>query len=191
MLMSLFAGASSIGSPTTPNSPTSTSGMLSRQKRMAHQLVMTPFQQGWQYRVEVSGMPSDFDVYMKDITYGAYTIEFEAKQIGTMEIQNPTHRTAGLVTLTVRDHQDARVENFFTEAANRVINQDGTVNLPKEYLLTMRLYLLQEDGGEKLSKEWEVVPAECGEITRSRAALNEFVSFPISFQKYRSVSRKE
>lgn len=191
MLMSLFSSASSIASPATPNKPTSQSGMLSRQKRMAHQLVMTPFQQGWQYRVEVAGMPSDFDVYVKDITYGAYTIEFEAKQIGSTEIQNPTHRTAGLVTLTVRDHQDARVENFFTKAANKVINPDGTVNLPREYLLTMRLYLLQENGGETLSKEWEVVPAECGEITRSRSSLNEFVSFPISFQKYRSASRKE
>lgn len=191
MLSSLLFGSSSaIGAPST-NSPTSTSGLLSRQRRTSQQLVRTPFQQGWQYRVEVDGMPPDFDIYVKDITYGAFTIEFEAKQIGTVEIQNPTHRTAGQVTLTVRDHQDGRVEKFFTKGAGKVVNSDGTVNLPKDYLLKMRLYLLLENGGEELSKEWEVAPADCSDITRSRTALNEFVSFPITFQKYRSSSRKE
>ncbi|HHO0939032.1 TPA: hypothetical protein ACRTTK_003068 [Aeromonas hydrophila] len=191
MFRDFFTGSRTTPSSATPSRPTSQSGLLSRQRRMAHQLVMTPFQQGWQYRVEVSGMPADFDIYVKDITYGSFQIEYEAKEIGTLQVQNPTHRTAGLVTLTVRDHQDARVENFFTKAANRVVNPDGTVNLPKDYLLNMRLYLLQEDGGEKLYKEWDVAPAECGDITRTRSALSEFVSFPISFQKYRSASRKE
>jgi hypothetical protein len=191
MLSSLLFGSSSAMGAAPTNSPTSASGLLSRQRRTSQQLVRTPFQQGWQYRVEVDGMPPDFDIYVKDITYGAFTIEFEAKQIGTVEIQNPTHRTAGQVTLTVRDHQDGRVETFFTKGAGKVVNSDGTVNLPKDYLLKMRLYLLREDGGESLSKEWEVAPADCSDITRSRTALNEFVSFPITFQKYRSSSRKE
>lgn len=191
MLLNLFTSASAVSSAASPKAAPSKTGMLSRLRRMSHQLVQTPFQQGWQYRVEIAGAPSDFDIYVKDITYGAYTIEFEAKQIGSMEIQNPTHKTAGLVTLTVRDHQDGRVEKFFTKAADKVVNRDGTVNLPRQYLLTMRLYLLMEDGSESLSKEWEVAPAECGEITRSRSSLNEFVSFPISFQKYRSFGGKE
>lgn len=191
MLSSLLFGSSSVIGDPKPSGGTTKSGLLSRQRRASHQLVETPFQQGWQYRVEVDGMPPDFDFYVKDITYGAFTIEYEAKEIGTHQIQNPTHKTAGLVTLTVRDHQDARVEKFFTKAAGKVVNHDGTVNLPKDYLLKMRLYLLQENGGEVLSKEWEVAPAECGDITRSRSSLNEFVSYPISFQKYRSSSRKE
>lgn len=191
MLSSLLFGSSSaIGAPST-NSPTSTSGLLSRQRRTSQQLVRTPFQQGWQYRVEVDGMPPDFDIYVKDITYGAFTIEYEAKEIGTQSIHHPTHKTAGLVTLTVRDHTDGRVEKFFTKAASKVVNSDGTVNLPHEYLLTMKLYYLQEDGGETLAHQWEASPAECGEITKSRSSLNEFVSFPISFQKYRAFGRKE
>lgn len=191
MLSSLLFGSTSVIGETSPSPAQSSGGMLSRQRRISQQLVRTPFQQGWQYRVEVDGMPPDFDFYVKDITYGAFSIEYEAKEVGTVQIQNPTHRTAGLVTLTVRDHQDARVEKFFTKAAGKVVNPDGTVNLPKDYLLKMRLYLLQENGSETLSKEWEVAPAECGDITRSRSSLNEFVSYPISFQKYRSSSRKE
>lgn len=191
MLSSLLFGSSSAMGAASESAPAATSGLLSRQRRTSRQLVRTPFQQGWQYRVEADGMPPDFDIYVKDITYGAFTIEFEAKQIGTVEIQNPTHRTAGQVTLTVRDHQDGRVEEFFTKGAGKVVNPDGTVNLPKDYLIKMRLYLLLEDGGERLSKEWEVAPADCSDITRSRSSLNEFVSFPITFQKYRSSSRKE
>ncbi|MGL5294176.1 MAG: hypothetical protein ACRC9V_10500 [Aeromonas sp.] len=158
---------------------------------MSKQLVSTPFQQGWQYRVEIAGQPMDFDIYCKDITYGAYTIEYEGKEIGGQSFQLPKGKTAGLVTITVRDHTDARVEKFFTAAAKKVINPDGTINLPHEYLMTIKLYYLQSDGKEVLAHEWEASPAECGEITRSRSSLSEFVSFPISFQKYRAFGKKE
>lgn len=191
ILNMLLGGASFLGSTPKTSGGTSTNGMLSRSRRLSQQLVRTPFQQGWQYRVEIDGMPSDFDLYGKDITYGAFTIEYEAKEIGTQSIHHPTHKTAGLVTMTVRDHADGRVEKFFIKAASKVVNPDGTVNLPHEYLLTMKLYYLQDDGGETLAHQWEVSPAECGEITKSRASLNEFVSFPISFQKYRAFGRKE
>lgn len=190
ILSNLFGVSSYMGTP-TPSGGTSKNGMLSRLRRVSKQLVETPFQQGWQYRVEIEGQPSDFDIYGKDITYGAFSIEYESKEIGTQSIHNPTHKTAGLVTMTVRDHADGRIEKFFIAAASRVVNPDGTVNLPHEYLLKMNLYYLQEDGSEALAHEWEVSPAECGEISRSRSALNEFVSYPISFQKYRAFGHKE
>lgn len=187
----LFSSSATTSVKPSSSGSTSKTGLMARLRRISHQLVTTPFQAGWQYRVEVDGQPSDLDIYVKDITYGAFSIEYEAKEIGTQSIHNPTHKTAGLVTLTVRDNQDARVEAFFTKAAKKVVNPDGTVNLPHEYLLGMRLYYLSEDGSEKLAHEWEVAPAECGEITRSRSSLNEFVSFPISFQKYKSFGKKE
>ncbi len=88
-------------------------GLLDRQRRMVKQLVQTPFQQGWQFRVEIDGQPSDLDIYVKEVTYGGLTIEYEAKQIGSQTLNAPVNKTAGLVTLIVRDHEDGRVAEFF------------------------------------------------------------------------------
>lgn len=161
-------------------------GLLDKQRRLVKQLVQTPFQQGWQFRVEVDGQPSDLDIYVKDITYGAGTIEYESKQIGSLTINAPINKTASLVTVTVRDHEDGRVEAFFDKLADKVVNPDGTVNLPVDYLVKMRLYRLLSGDKEKLDKEWTVSACECGEITRSRNEVTEFLSFPLSFQKYKS-----
>lgn len=190
-LLTSLLGASSATTSNTATGGTSQTGLLARHRRTVRQLVETPFQQGWQFRVEIDGQPSDFDVYVKDVTYGSFTIEYEATQVGTNTINAPLHKTAGTVTMTVRDHQDGRVEAFFTKLSKKVINDDGTINLPANYLVKMRLYLLSDDGAETLNKQWEVSVAECGEITRSRSALNEFVSFPIVLQKYRALSAKD
>lgn len=161
-------------------------GLLDRQRRMVKQLVQTPFQQGWQFRVEIDGQPSDLDIYVKEITYGGLTIEYESKQIGSQTLNAPVNKTAGLVTLTVRDHEDGRVAEFFNKKAKKVVNDDGTVNLPIDYLFKMRLYRLKSDDSEVLDKEWTVSAAEYGEITRDRSAVSEFVSYPMSFQKYKA-----
>lgn len=161
-------------------------GLLDRQRRLVKQLVKTPFQQGWQFRVEVDGQPADLDIYVKEITYGGLTIEYESKQIGSQTLNAPVNKSASVVTVTVRDHEDGRVAAFFEKKAKLVVNPDGTVNLPVDYLFKMRLYRLKSDDSEVLDKEWTVSAAEYGEITRDRSAVTEFVSFPMTFQKYKA-----
>lgn len=161
-------------------------GLLDKQRRMVKQLVQTPFQQGWQFRVEIDSQPSDLDIYVKDITYGAVTIEYESKQLGSQTINAPINKTAGTVSVTVRDHDDGRVEAFFQKLADKVVNSDGTVNLPVDYLIKMRLYRLLSNDSEKLDKEWIVSAAECGEVTRSRTDVTELISFPMTFQQYKA-----
>lgn len=190
-ILTSLLGLSSVATSNPAAAGTSQTGLFARHRRTVRQLVETPFQQGWQFRIEIEGQPSDFDVYVKDVTYGSFTIEYEATQVGTNTINSPLHKSASTVTMTVRDHQDGRVETFFTKLSKKVINEDGTINLPANYLVKMRLYLLSDDGAERLNKEWEVSVAECGEITRSRSALNEFVSFPVVLQKYRAMSAKD
>lgn len=68
----------------------------------------------------------------------------------------------------------------------RVTNPDGTINLPPEYLMKIRVYRVTQDGGKELEEEMRVFPTQLGEITRSRDQVSEFLSYPITFQKYTS-----
>lgn len=161
-------------------------GLLDKQRRIVKQLVETPFQQGWQFRVECDEQPSDLDIYVREITYGGTTIEYETKVIGAVSMTSPNTKTAPIITLTVRDHEDGRVVKFLDKKCNNVVNKDGTVNLPAQYLFKLRLFRLMSNDAEKLDTEWLVSAASWGEVTRDRSAPGEFVSLPATFQTYHS-----
>lgn len=159
--------------------------LLDTMRRTVKQLMQTPFQQGWQFRVEIDGAPKDFDLYVRDVTYGPLTIEYETKQIGSVSINSPINRTAHEISLTLRDHEDGRIQKFLDGMADKVANKDGTVNLSSAYLVKMRMYRLLSSGTEVLESEWQVSVGGY-EIARSRAELNQFISYPVTFQSFRS-----
>lgn len=143
------------------------------------------YAQGWQWTVEVDGL-NGFDMFVKDITYSHGSIETESKIIGSVEFNKPTHVTAGPVTMTVRDDEEGKVMKWFMERKAKVTNRDGTINLPPSYLMNVRLYRVTQDGGVDLESEMRVFPTQLGEVTRSRDQVSEFLSYPITFQKYTS-----
>jgi hypothetical protein len=159
-------------------------------KGLAHKLVHTKFQMGWQWVLEFSGTgvnpPADFEIYAKSIEHGGATIEYDEKQIGANTVNSPTHKTAGTITLIIRDNEDGRCENFFAAMVKRVINEDGTVNLPAEYLVDMRMFRLMDDDSKVLYREWKVSIAEYGGFTRSNEEVGQFVTYPVIFKKYQS-----
>ncbi|MGL4900342.1 MAG: hypothetical protein ACRCZA_00130 [Shewanella sp.] len=164
---------------------------ISALKSIAKQLARTTFVQNWQWRVAFSGAgvnpPSDFDIYCRSIEHGGLTIEYESKQVGAVTINSPTHKTAGTVTLTIRDHEDFRCEKFFRRMAAKVLNDDGTINLPSSYLFKMAIYIINQDGSETLYNQWDVSAGEFGGFTRGRDEIGAFVSYPMVFQKYKSI----
>ena len=143
------------------------------------------YAQGWQWTVDVDGL-SGFDMFVKDITYSSGNIETESKIIGSVEFNKPTHVTAGPVTMTVRDTEDGKIMNWFKERRARVTNSDGTLNLPPDYLMNIRLYRVTQEGGKELEEEMRVFPTQIGEISRSRDQVSEFLSYPITFPRYTS-----
>lgn len=143
------------------------------------------FSQGWQWTVEVDGL-SGFEMFAKDITYGFGNIEHDTKIIGSVEFNKPTHATAGTITMTVMDTEDGKIQSWFEARKARVTNSDGTVNLPPEYLLGIRIYRVTQEGTKTLEREVKVFPTQLGEITRSRDQVTEFLSYPITFVKHTS-----
>ncbi|EDQ7094751.1 phage tail protein, partial [Salmonella enterica subsp. arizonae] len=110
------------------------------------------FAQGWQFSVEVDGLVGA-DFFAKDITYHDYSVEYEPTKIGGGTIQQPVGREPGQITMMVRDTVDGIVMDWFKDAKNRVVNKDGTGNLPANYLLNIRIYRLLAAGITKLDNE--------------------------------------
>ncbi|HHA1396852.1 TPA: phage tail protein [Enterobacter hormaechei subsp. xiangfangensis] len=143
------------------------------------------FAQGWMFAVEVDGM-SGIEFFVKDITYGDYTIETEAKRIGANEYNLPVARTAQPISMMVRDTNMGIIHSWFKGCVANVINDDGTINLPAAYLMTIRIYRLEATGVPILESEYTVIPTQLGEITRSKDQVSEFLTFPMSFVQWKT-----
>ncbi|WP_050978651.1 hypothetical protein [Edwardsiella tarda] len=154
-------------------------------RELIRKLMMIRFAQGWQWCVEADGMPPEFDMFVKDITYGGGTVETEPRQIGAGEFNKPTYRSSGTITMTVRDDEDMLIATWFDRQKAKITNPDGTINLPGEYLFTIRIYQLTQIG-KVLDGEWAVMATQRGDCTRSRDQVSEFYSYTLTFTKYSS-----
>lgn len=156
---------------------------MQRQKAMVKAAMRLRFAQGWQWTVEVEGF-QDFQLFVKDISYGPVTIETETKQIGGGIINKPTSSQVSTVSLTVRDTDDGKLKKWFEARAARVINNDGTINTPSQYLMRIAIYNVHNDGSMSIADEYKVYPTGLGDIQRARDGVSEFLSYPIQFTIY-------
>ncbi|HFU2857325.1 TPA: phage tail protein [Enterobacter cloacae] len=173
----------SIGTLGGTRAYTTPSEDMQRQKAMVKAAMRLRFAQGWQWTVEVEGF-QDFQMFAKDIAYSPITIETETKQIGGCVINKPTSSTISTVSLTVRDTGDGKLKEWFTARAHRVVNKDGTINVPAKYLMRIAIYNIHDDGSMSIADEYKVYPTSLGEITRGRDNISEFLSYPIVFTVY-------
>lgn len=160
-------------------------GKMASDKSMLKAALRMAYAQGWQWTVEVAGF-SQFQLFVKDINYTPISIETEAKNIGGVMINRPTLMSNSTISMTVRDTEDGAVKKWFTRLASRVINKDGTINLPTQYLVTLNIYNTTSQGERLLMDTYEVFATNLGDITRARDQTTEFFSFPITFTIYSS-----
>jgi len=149
-------------------------------KITSRMLMKMLFSQGWQWAVEIDGLPGA-DFFCRDITYSDFSIETDPMQIGGGEINVPSRRVTGPLTMTVRDSVDGLVARWFDGAKSKVVNLDGTVNYQWEYSFNIRIYHLLLPGATLLEKELTVFPTLRGEIMLNRDAVAQFHSFPLTF----------
>ncbi len=156
------------------------SGEIAYAKSMLEMAMRIQFAQGWQWVVEADGM-KDLFMFAKDVSYSEGTIETDAKIIGGIQFNKPTHITPGTVTITVRDDQTGRIAKWFDSRKSRVINRDGTINLAPYYVMNVRVYRVGFDGRKSLDGEFAVIPTERGATTRAYDQVGEFFSYPLTF----------
>lgn len=158
-------------------------------RSIALRLLKTPWREPWQFRIEVEGYPhDDWDLCVKDVTYGPIEIETEQEQLGACVLTYPTVAQPVTISMTMRDHEDRRVSKWFASIVKKMINGDGTVNLPGTYVLKIRRFSLLHDGDQNGEETdvWEVLPTQLGDVTESKDGEGT-LEFPITFIQFRSV----
>ena len=149
-------------------------------------LVKTDFQKDWLFRLAIDGEPSEFDLFVKDISYGVFETATDEEQYGSASIAWPTANQTMKITMTVRDHIDGRVQAFLKAWNGKVVHSDGTVGLPygpDGYVRNVKIYNLTEAGGESLTCSYEMYPIQCGEVARAREE-GEFMEFTATFVQF-------
>lgn len=156
-------------------------------KQTVKKLMRTDFQKEWLFKLEIEGEPSDFDLYVKDISYGSFEITVDEEQTGGVSMAWGTSRQCEKLSVTVRDHIDGRIHKFMSEWADKVVHKDGTVGLPYGvggYVKKIKRYDIEEGGKkENLRDTWEMFPVQCGEISRSREN-GAYMEFTVTFSVF-------
>lgn len=162
-------------------------------KGIVQRLVATHFREPWQFRVEFDGFPhtkDDFDIFVREITYGPVEIETEQEKVGIGILTYPSGAMPVTVSMVMRDNEDRWVSNWFNALVGKVVNKDGTVNLPNDYCVWMRRFSLKHDGSEVETDKWWVYPTQLGDVTESMDGEGA-LEFPITFVQFRSVGKEK
>lgn len=153
---------------------------------ISRRLVRTPFLRPWQFRVEITDQPADFDLFVKDISYAPFELDTDETKAGVITLTYPTGVQPVGVEMTMRDHEDQRISTWVSELISRVYNHDGTVNLPAEYMIEFRRFALRDAGTREVETDvWEGYFTQLGDVSESRDEPG-FLEFPVSFIQFRS-----
>jgi len=166
---------------------------FNRLKRISRRLVHAPFQHPWEFRLEISGMAeslsrrtdgvSDFDLLVKDISYGSITIETEVIKAGGITLTFPVGTEPVTMTMTIRDFKTRPFYRWFRdEWVPLVVNPDGTFNLPTQYLKKVSRISLSDP---KDIETWYMLPTKIGDVTESVEA-DGFLETPVTMIQFRS-----
>ena len=157
-------------------------------KSIAYKAAHKQFRQSWQFKFVIPDAPDDFDFYVKDVSYGPTEVETDPEKMGTttMTITWPIGSGPVQLSMTMRDHEDGRIQNWFSELVENVLNDDGTVGLPDDYCFDVERYTVLQTGVEVLTDTWTMYPTQLGDITESRDEPG-FCEFPITFVQFKSL----
>ncbi len=159
-------------------------------KQMSKKLMRTTFQPEWLFRLEVSGAPSDFDLYVKDISYPHFDLVTDDEQVGAATLSWPKNEQAVQISMNVRDNTDQRVAKFLRNWAHQVVHTDGTVGLPygaTGYVKDVSVYVQTPNGTETLVCRREMFPIKCGEVSMSREN-SAWMEIPVTFSQFSTLS---
>lgn len=165
-------------------------------------LQSTAFQQQWQWVLEIkqkpgareiSPMPNNFAIFVKDISYGAIEIDTEAKNVGGGVLTLPTRAQPVAMSMTIRDNQEGVMFDYFQTWAGQVVSDNGTVSVAQEYLRTCSRYQLVETSGGQLQKKdspgrsWDMFPTVVGDISETIEDRTGLLEFPVTCMQSYSI----
>lgn len=158
--------------------------MIRAMRQISKRMVGTAYRHPWQFRVQMDEAPDGFDLFVKEISQEPITIQTEPFKVGAFPINYPNSAEPVTLTMTCYDHEDERMYRWFEARVKKMVNPDGTWNLPYEYLLTCKIFRRLHDGSEQLRQHMRMVPLVLGAITES-VDNHDMLEFPLSFIEFR------
>ena len=160
------------------------------QRSIVLKRMQTNYQHDCMYRLEIDDQPSDLDLFTQEVSYGKGTIETKTMNVRTGDFNLPSKRTAGSVTVVFEDDDTGRISDFISGLQKLIFNEDGTQNLPVDYLKKLRIYRLNNNGEERLDCEWSVYVEENSDYSGKNDSVSEHGTFSVTFKKFRSIGGK-
>lgn len=155
--------------------------------RLAVQKAMkTPYQLSAKYKVEIDGQPEDFDMYVKDVSYGIFNLDTEDLNAGSASWVFPQKKEIEEITVTFLDNEDQRIRTWLKDWAEKIVSKDGYVALPSTFVKSMKIYSKKNDNSlsEKPDKKYpEIFPNKIGEVSRSNEEPG-FMEFQATFIEF-------
>lgn len=145
------------------------------------------YTEGWQFKVVVPDSNIDFDLYAKDISYGAVEITTTEKVVGANVMTSPDNAAPVILGVTIRDNETASFADWFDKQADKIFNKDGTKNLPYTYEFTIEIHTILKSGKTELRESWVVFTTLRGDRTDSIDELGAYVTYPVSFTQANSI----
>lgn len=165
--------------------------LLALQKKRVKQSINKNWRMDHLFRVEIEGQPEELILYVKDVAYGKGTIDSKSMEVGTGEFNLPSKKNAGSVTVTFYDDEAGTISAFITSLQKKIFNEDGTINLPVDYLFKIKIFRILQDASEFLEYEKSVYCEENNDYKGSVEAVNERGTFNATFKKFRSIGGYE
>lgn len=151
-------------------------------RQINKKLVQTEFVQEWNFRLEIEGQPTDFDLYVKDLSYSGFELGTDEEKYGIATYTWPTADQPLRISFTARDNYDLRVASYIHSWAGEVVNNNGTVGVPFGpfgYARKVRIYHVKTSGEEVPLYQNMSYPIQYGECTRSHENP-QFMEMPVT-----------
>lgn len=158
---------------------------LATMRTFSKKMVQTAFREVWQFRVEVDDAPGDWDLYCKEIVQTPIELEANTQRVGAHYLSYLSSAQPVSLSMTMRDNEDGRIYDWFSDWVDTVVYPDGTWGLPVDYLKTLKIYVRDNQGGEYLRQELRVQPMVLGEITETVERTGSLLEFPVTLLEFR------
>lgn len=151
-------------------------------RQINKKLVKTEFVHEWDFRLKIEKQPADFDLYVKDLSYGAFETGTDEEKFGSATYTYPVTDQPVRISFTARDNYDLRIAKYIHGWAGMITGPDGTVGLPfgeKGYLRFCEIFHVKSNGEEVPLYKVRAYPIQFGDCTRSHENC-AFMEMPVT-----------
>lgn len=159
--------------------------MIRAMRQISKRMVQTQYRKPHQWRIEMDEAPDGWDLYVKELSQERYNIETDPFKVGAFMFSYPESMQPVSLSMSCYDNEDERMYQWFEKRVEKMVNKDGTWNLPSQYLLTCKIYRRLENGNEELRQHMRMLPVQLGSLTESLDS-RELLEFPMTFVEFRT-----